>query len=88
MPLGDIRTIEEYRDGLVKLPRYFYQGTGTASSRISHAKLGPFIARNDDGNSGVKYSTLGGVLRREIRRPSVSVPFAANLNPYTAREHL
>jgi hypothetical protein len=43
-------------------PRYFYQGTGTTSSRIRHAVLSPFITRNDNGNSGPNYSTLGGVL--------------------------
>jgi hypothetical protein len=43
-------------------PRYFYQGTGTTSSRIRHAVLSPFITRNDNGDSGPNYSTLGGVL--------------------------
>ena len=43
-------------------PRYFFQGTGTRGSRIRHAVLSPFISRNDDGNSGPNYSTLGGVL--------------------------
>ena len=28
-------------------PRYFYQGTGTTGSRIRHAMLSPFIAKND-----------------------------------------
>jgi Carboxypeptidase regulatory-like domain len=43
-------------------PRYFYQGTGTNGSRVRHAMLSPFISRNDHGNSGPNYSTLGGVL--------------------------
>jgi hypothetical protein len=43
-------------------PRYFYQGTGTAGSRIRHAMLSPFISRNDNGTWGPNYSTLGGDL--------------------------
>ena len=43
-------------------PRYFYQGTGTARSRIRHAVFSPFVARADDGTSQPNYSSLGGVL--------------------------
>ena len=43
-------------------PRYFYQGSGTTSSRIRHAMLSPFVTRNDDGNWGPNYSSVGGVL--------------------------
>jgi Carboxypeptidase regulatory-like domain len=43
-------------------PRYFYQGTGTNSSRIRHAVLSPFVSRNDNGSWGPNYSTVGGVL--------------------------
>jgi carboxypeptidase family protein len=43
-------------------PRYFYQGTGTTSSRVRHAMLSPFITRNDNGNWGANYSSVGGVL--------------------------
>jgi hypothetical protein len=43
-------------------PRYFYQGTGTTSSRIRHAMLSPFIARNDNGTWGPNYSSIGGDL--------------------------
>jgi Carboxypeptidase regulatory-like domain len=43
-------------------PRYFYQGTGTTRSRIRHAMLSPFIARNDNGTWGPNYSSLGGDL--------------------------
>jgi hypothetical protein len=43
-------------------PRYFYQGTGTTGSRIRHAMLSPFIARNDNGTWGPNYSSLGGDL--------------------------
>ena len=43
-------------------PRYFYQGTGTAGSRIRHAMLSPFIARYDNGKYGPNYSSLGGDL--------------------------
>lgn len=43
-------------------PRYFYQGTGTTRSRIRHAMLSPFIARNDNGTWGTNYSSLGGDL--------------------------
>jgi len=43
-------------------PRYFYQGTGTNSSRIRHAVLSPLVSRNDNGSWGPNYSTMGGVL--------------------------
>ena len=43
-------------------PRYFSQGSGTAGSRIRHALLSPFIARNDNGSWGPNYSSLGGDL--------------------------
>src|SRR5215475_7740923 len=43
-------------------PRYFYQGTGSTGSRIRHAMLSPFIARNDNGTWGPNYSSLGGDL--------------------------
>ena len=43
-------------------PRYFYQGTGTTSSRTRHAMLSPFIARGDNGRWEPNYSTIGGDL--------------------------
>jgi hypothetical protein len=43
-------------------PRYFYQGTGTTSSRIRHAALSPFITRWDNGKWGPNYSSVGGDL--------------------------
>ena len=43
-------------------PRYFYQGTGTTSSRIRHAMFSPFVARSDSGKWMPNYSSLGGVL--------------------------
>jgi hypothetical protein len=43
-------------------PRYFYQGTGTTSSRIQHAMLSPFIARGENGKWQLNYSSLGGDL--------------------------
>jgi len=43
-------------------PRYFYQGTGTTSSRIRHAIFSPFVARGDNGNWQPNYSSLGGDL--------------------------
>lgn len=43
-------------------PRYFFQGTGTTSSRVRHAIVSPFYSRNDNGSWGPNYSTLGGVL--------------------------
>jgi len=42
-------------------PRYFYQGTGSTSSRIRHAMFSPFVTRYDDGHWGANYSSLGGV---------------------------
>jgi hypothetical protein len=43
-------------------PRYFYQGTGTTSSRLKHAMFSPFIARGDNGRSQINFSSLGGDL--------------------------
>jgi hypothetical protein len=43
-------------------PRYFYQGTGTTSSRFRHALLNAFVARGDDAKAQPNYSGLGGVL--------------------------
>ena len=43
-------------------PRYFYQGTGTTSSRIRHAMFSPFVARGDNGTWQPNYSSLGGDL--------------------------
>lgn len=43
-------------------PRYFYQGTGTTSSRLRHALSSPFIARGDNGRSQINFSSLGGDL--------------------------
>ena len=43
-------------------PRYFYQGTGTTSSRIRHAMFSPFITRGDNGKWQPNYSSLGGDL--------------------------
>jgi hypothetical protein len=41
-------------------PRYFYQGTGTTSSRVRHAMFSPFVARGDNGKWQPNYSSLGG----------------------------
>jgi Carboxypeptidase regulatory-like domain len=43
-------------------PRYFYQGTGTTSSRIRHAMFSPFVSKGDNGNWQPNYSSLGGDL--------------------------
>ncbi len=43
-------------------PRYFYQGTGTTSSRFRHAMFSPFVTRSDSGKSMPNYSSLGGNL--------------------------
>lgn len=43
-------------------PRYFYQGTGTTSSRVRHAMFSPFVARSDSGKWMPNYSSLGGDL--------------------------
>jgi hypothetical protein len=47
---------------LHQAPRYFYQGTGTTSSRVRHALFSPFVTRNDNGRWGPNYSSLGGDL--------------------------
>ena len=43
-------------------PRYFYQGTGTKTSRIFHAISNPFVCRGDNGHLQPNYSSLGGDL--------------------------
>jgi hypothetical protein len=43
-------------------PRYFYQGTGTKSSRMRHAVLHPFVCRGDNGKWQPNFSSLGGDL--------------------------
>jgi|HubBroStandDraft_4_1064222.scaffolds.fasta_scaffold47875_3 hypothetical protein len=43
-------------------PRYFYQGTGTTSSRIRHAMFSPFVSKGDNGGWQPNYSSLGGDL--------------------------
>ena len=43
-------------------PRYFYQGTGTSSSRIRHAVFHAFICKGDNGKWQPNYSTIGGDL--------------------------
>ena len=41
-------------------PRYFYQGTGTKTSRLLHALAGPFVCHGDNGHLEPNYSTVGG----------------------------
>lgn len=43
-------------------PRYFYQGTGTVSSRLKHALANPFICKGDNGKWQPNYSSIGGDL--------------------------
>ena len=43
-------------------PRYFYQGTGTTSSRLKHALASPFICRGDNGHRQINFSSMGGVM--------------------------
>lgn len=43
-------------------PRYFYQGTGTKSSRARHAMLAPFVCKGDNGEWQPNYSQWGGSL--------------------------
>jgi Carboxypeptidase regulatory-like domain len=43
-------------------PRYFYQGTGTTSSRLRHALYHPFICRGDNRKWQPNYSSIGGDL--------------------------
>jgi hypothetical protein len=43
-------------------PRYFYQGTGTTTSRLRHAFASPFICKGDNGHLQPNYSTVGGDL--------------------------
>lgn len=43
-------------------PRYFYQGTGTTSSRLRHALESPFICKGDNGRWQPNYSSMGGDL--------------------------
>jgi hypothetical protein len=41
-------------------PRYFYQGTGSITSRTQHALVAPFVARGDHGHLQFNISSVGG----------------------------
>jgi hypothetical protein len=43
-------------------PRYFYQGTGTTTSRLKHALFSPFVCPGDNGKPQINFSSLGGDL--------------------------
>ena len=43
-------------------PRFFYQGTGSKTSRARHAVLSPFVCRGDNGKPQPNFSSLGGDL--------------------------
>ena len=43
-------------------PRYFFQGTGTTSSRIRYAMMHPFVCKGDNGKWQPNYSSMGGDL--------------------------
>jgi len=43
-------------------PRYYYQGTGSNTSRTFHALSSPFICKGDNGRLQPNYSSLGGDL--------------------------
>ena len=43
-------------------PRYFYQGTGTKTSRTLHALSSLFVTRGDNGRAEPNFSSLGGDL--------------------------
>jgi len=43
-------------------PRYYYQGTGSKSSRFRHAVINPFVCYGDNGKRQVNYSSMGGDL--------------------------
>ncbi len=43
-------------------PRYFYQGSGSKSSRLLHAISAPFLCKGDNGKWQFNYSSVGGDL--------------------------
>ena len=43
-------------------PRYYYQGTGSNSSRALHALASPFVCRGDNGKRQPNFSSIGGDL--------------------------
>jgi hypothetical protein len=43
-------------------PRYFYQGTGSKTSRTMHALLSPFICKGDNGRRQINFSSVAGDL--------------------------
>ncbi|HXM98492.1 MAG TPA: carboxypeptidase-like regulatory domain-containing protein [Candidatus Dormibacteraeota bacterium] len=43
-------------------PRYFYQGSGSVKSRLSHAVASAFVARSDSGGRMPNYSYVLGVM--------------------------
>jgi carboxypeptidase family protein len=60
--IGDILSQAVYPSIFHQDPRYFYQGSGSAKSRIVHALSWAVIARGDSGHSVPNYSYLLGDL--------------------------
>ncbi len=57
---GDLLDHFVYASVFRQDPRYFYQGTGTSTSRVVHAVTGAFVARRDAGGMMPNYSYLLG----------------------------
>ena len=57
---GDMLSHYVFASLLHQDPRYFYQGTGTTSSRLVHALGSAFVARGDDGRRMPNYSYVLG----------------------------
>jgi hypothetical protein len=53
-------------------PRYFYQGTGSNTSRAFHAISAPFVAKGDNGRWQFNYSSIGGILLLALLRISIT----------------
>ena len=59
---GDIMSHYVFASLLHQDPRYFYQGTGTTSSRLVHALGSAFVARSDRGTPMPNYAYMFGNL--------------------------
>ncbi len=68
-------------------PRYFYQGTGTITSRAWHALSSAFICRGDNGRRQFNYSHILGNLHPEISNLYRPEKIAASLSLDNALLH-
>jgi hypothetical protein len=60
--LGNMFAYAVFPSLLHQDPRYYYQGTGTISSRLGHALISPFSCKGDNGRRQINYSNIFGTV--------------------------